>query len=170
MDPYVIQMNGKGSLPSLLDMHVNVGGKNSQPGKGKGRKARWSVKPSDMANNTFNPIRDIVDSMKVKPNPAKAMISLSIGELGTLDWGVVIIPLTPLLAGWEKMEVEGESDHWAWKSNLVMAFFLLPWKGDPTVFGNLPTDPEVIQAMKDALDSGKYNGYAPSIGKLPPRL
>lgn len=24
--------------------------------------------------------------------------------------------------------------------------------------------------MKDALDSGKYNGYAPSIGKLPLRL
>lgn len=35
------------------------------------------------------------------------------------------------------------------------------------MFGNLPTDPEVIQAMKDALDSGKYNGYAPSIGKFP---
>jgi hypothetical protein len=34
------------------------------------------------------------------------------------------------------------------------------------VFGNLPTDPEVTQAMKDALDSGKYNGYAPSTGKL----
>lgn len=34
------------------------------------------------------------------------------------------------------------------------------------MFGNLPTDPEVTQAMKDALDSGKYNGYAPSIGKL----
>lgn len=38
------------------------------------------------------------------------------------------------------------------------------------MFGNLPTDPEVTQAMKDALDSGKYNGYAPSIGKLLPRI
>lgn len=37
------------------------------------------------------------------------------------------------------------------------------------MFGNLPTDPEVTQAMKDALDSGKYNGYAPSIGKLAQR-
>lgn len=49
------------------------------------------------------------------------------------------------------------------------SFFLL-CKGDPTVFGNLPTDPEVTQAMKDALDSGKYNGYAPSIGKRLLRL
>lgn len=69
MDPYVIEMNGSG-------------GRSSTPGKVKGRKARWSVKPSDMANNTFNPIRAIVDSMKVKPNPDKTMISLSIGELG----------------------------------------------------------------------------------------
>lgn len=69
MDPYVIEMNGSGGRSSTL-------------GKAKGRKARWSVKPSDMANNTFNPIRAIVDSMKVKPNPDKTMISLSIGELG----------------------------------------------------------------------------------------
>lgn len=38
--------------------------------------------------------------------------------------------------------------------------------GDPTVFGNLPTDDAVVQAMKDALDSQKYNGYAPSVGEL----
>lgn len=85
MDPYVIEMNDSGDLPSVLDVHVNVGGRSSTPGKAKGRKARWSVKPSDMSNNTFNPIRAIVDSMKVKPNPDKTMISLSIGELGTLD-------------------------------------------------------------------------------------
>ncbi|XP_073440924.1 tyrosine aminotransferase [Dendrobates tinctorius] len=36
--------------------------------------------------------------------------------------------------------------------------------GDPTIFGNLPTDDEVVRAMKDAIDSQKYNGYAPSIG------
>lgn len=37
--------------------------------------------------------------------------------------------------------------------------------GDPTVFGNLPTDDAVLQAMKDAIDSHKYNGYAPSVGE-----
>ncbi|KAM4613970.1 tyrosine aminotransferase [Discoglossus pictus] len=36
--------------------------------------------------------------------------------------------------------------------------------GDPTIFGNLPTDDAVSKAMKDAIDSHKYNGYAPSIG------
>lgn len=40
-----------------------------------------------------------------------------------------------------------------------------PSSGDPTVFGNLPTDDAVVQAMKDALDSQKYNGYAPSVGE-----
>ncbi|PIO32536.1 hypothetical protein AB205_0192350 [Aquarana catesbeiana] len=37
--------------------------------------------------------------------------------------------------------------------------------GDPTIFGNLPTDNEVTRAMKEAIDSQKYNGYAPSIGQ-----
>uniref|UniRef100_H0VBD4 Tyrosine aminotransferase n=1 Tax=Cavia porcellus TaxID=10141 RepID=H0VBD4_CAVPO len=119
MDPYTIHTKESGSLLPVRDVHVNISARSSTPGKMKGRKARWSVKPSDMSNRTFNPIRAIVDSMKVKPNPNKAMISLSIG--------------------------------------------------DPTVFGNLPTDPEVTQAMKDALDSGKYNGYAPSIGYLSSR-
>ncbi|XP_077451578.1 tyrosine aminotransferase isoform X3 [Stigmatopora argus] len=41
--------------------------------------------------------------------------------------------------------------------------------GDPTVFGNLPLDDAVIQAIKDAVDSHKYNGYAPSIGYLKSR-
>ncbi|XP_075440029.1 tyrosine aminotransferase [Ascaphus truei] len=36
--------------------------------------------------------------------------------------------------------------------------------GDPTVFGNLPTDDQVTRALKEAIDSQKYNGYAPSIG------
>lgn len=33
------------------------------------------------------------------------------------------------------------------------------------MFGNLPTDDAVLQAMKDAIDSHKYNGYAPSVGE-----
>lgn len=37
--------------------------------------------------------------------------------------------------------------------------------GDPTVFGNLPTDENVLQAVKEAVDSHKYNGYAPSVGE-----
>lgn len=82
MDPYTIQMHSNNHLPSVVDVHVNIGGRSSVAGKKKGRKTRWCVRSSDMSNRTFNPIRAIVDNMKVKPNPSKAMISLSIGELG----------------------------------------------------------------------------------------
>lgn len=33
-----------------------------------------------MANNTFNPIRNILETMTLTPNPQKKMISLSIGD------------------------------------------------------------------------------------------
>lgn len=95
MDPYVIQMQDHGSLRSVLDVHVNVAGRSSVLGKVKSRKARWSVRPSDMSSKTFNPIRAIVDNMKVKPNPNKTMIALSIGELSTLNQEAGIVPLTP---------------------------------------------------------------------------
>ncbi|KAB5574764.1 hypothetical protein PHYPO_G00212800 [Pangasianodon hypophthalmus] len=84
------------------------------PVKGRARGQRWSVRASEMAKNTLNPIRAIVDGMKLTPNPDKPMIALSIG--------------------------------------------------DPTVFGNLPTDESVLQAVKKAVDSHKYSGYAPSVG------
>ncbi|MGH0123690.1 UNVERIFIED_CONTAM: hypothetical protein FKN15_028921 [Acipenser sinensis] len=78
------------------------------------RKPKWNIKASEMSRKTFNPIRAIVDSMNVEPNPSKNMIALSIG--------------------------------------------------DPTIFGNLPTDDNVLQAMKEAIGSKKFNGYAPAIG------
>uniref|UniRef100_A0A670ZBM3 Tyrosine aminotransferase n=1 Tax=Pseudonaja textilis TaxID=8673 RepID=A0A670ZBM3_PSETE len=116
MDSCLIQVNSNTALSSVLDVHVNLNGKSPSLPKGKGRKPHWAVRASEMSRRTFNPIRAIVDAMKVEPNPRKALISLSIG--------------------------------------------------DPTVFGNLPTDDEVTRAMKEALDSGKYNGYAPSVGYL----
>ncbi|XP_072350698.1 tyrosine aminotransferase-like, partial [Scyliorhinus torazame] len=82
-------------------------------GRLKCKRTKWNVRSSEMSKRTFNPIRAIVDNMRIEPNPDKAMISLSIG--------------------------------------------------DPTVFGNLPTDNKVLQAMKNAVDSGKFNGYASSI-------
>ena len=36
--------------------------------------------------------------------------------------------------------------------------------GDPTVFGNLPPHPVIIEALKNAVDGGKYNGYSHSSG------
>ena len=125
MDPYVIQMSSKGNLPSILDVHVNVGGRSSVPGKMKGRKARWSVRPSDMAKKTFNPIRAIVDNMKVKPNPNKTMISLSIGELGTLLRGCHCPPLLSCSqAGWRRWQlgVSLSTEHGRITSWLLLCF------------------------------------------------
>ncbi len=43
-------------------------------------KRGWRVPSSKLARDTFNPIRNILESMDLKPNPRKKMISLSIGD------------------------------------------------------------------------------------------
>lgn len=45
------------------------------------KRRRWHIPASVTAKTTFNPIRSIVDRMKITPNPEKQMIALSIGEL-----------------------------------------------------------------------------------------
>jgi len=82
--------------------------------RGKTTKSWTEVRASAMAKNTFNPIRNILETMTLTPNPDKKMISLSIG--------------------------------------------------DPTVFGNLTPPASLVQALKESVDSGKNNGYAPSTG------
>ncbi|XP_061628562.1 tyrosine aminotransferase [Phyllopteryx taeniolatus] len=111
-------LNGNAVGGKGLD-RVGVSGNGVNGVRDKAHRETWEVKPSSMADNTLNPIRAIVDGMKLSPNPDKAMIALSIG--------------------------------------------------DPTVFGNLPTDDLMLQAMKDAIDSQQYNGYAPSVGYLKSR-
>lgn len=90
---YLVQMNGNtihgkttvnGKTPNGTRVTGNgihrVSANGSlYPAKGKSRRLRWDVKPSEMANNTLNPIRAIVDGMKLTPNPDKPMIALSIG-------------------------------------------------------------------------------------------
>lgn len=70
--------NGKGVHGNGIH-HVSVNG-SLYPAKAKSRRLRWEVKPSEMSKNTLNPIRAIVDGMKLTPNPDKPMIALSIGE------------------------------------------------------------------------------------------
>lgn len=91
---YLVKMNAKGvqsktavngsgiigkSVHENCIHHLNVNG-GLYPLKAKSRRQRWEVKPSEMANNTLNPIRAIVDGMKLTPHPDKPMIALSIGE------------------------------------------------------------------------------------------
>jgi len=45
------------------------------------KRRRWHIPASVTATSTFNPIRSIVDRMKITPNPEKQMIALSIGKL-----------------------------------------------------------------------------------------
>ena len=40
----------------------------------------WNVNASNLAKNTFNPIRNILETMNIQPHPDKPMISLSIGD------------------------------------------------------------------------------------------
>ena len=44
------------------------------------KKITKKIPSSAMARNTFNPIRNILETMNLKPNPKKKMISLSIGD------------------------------------------------------------------------------------------
>ena len=48
---------------------------------GLGERRRWHIRASVTARKTFNPIRSIVDGMKIAPNQDKEMIALSIGKL-----------------------------------------------------------------------------------------
>ncbi|CAF3575809.1 unnamed protein product [Rotaria socialis] len=57
----------------------------------------WSpIAASRSARNTINPIRRIVDRMKISPNPAKEMISLSIGD--PTHYGNMLPPVEALEA------------------------------------------------------------------------
>ena len=43
-------------------------------------KQEWKVNASIVAKNTFNPIRNVMESMTMTPNPNKSAISLSLGD------------------------------------------------------------------------------------------
>ncbi|XP_058817635.1 tyrosine aminotransferase [Topomyia yanbarensis] len=80
----------------------------------KSTRTSWNVRISDFARLTHNPIRAIVEGLKIVPNPDKQLIALSIG--------------------------------------------------DPTTFGNLKPAPEIIDAVRRAIEDGSCNGYGPSNG------
>lgn len=43
-------------------------------------RTEWDVRASTLARNTFNPIRDIIETLRIKPNPDIPYIALSVGE------------------------------------------------------------------------------------------
>ena len=96
---------------------------------------KWNISASDFAQNSINPIRQIVENLKVEPNPKKSFIPLSIGKTAT----VIDCKVSPL--------------------NLITGK-----SGDPTLFGNLCPSQNTIDSLIDSLKSGKHNGYLPSTG------
>lgn len=46
----------------------------------KSGRSSWKVDSSIVSKRTVNPIRQIVDTMKIVPHPEKQMIALSIGK------------------------------------------------------------------------------------------
>lgn len=44
------------------------------------KRTKWNVPISDFARFTHNPIRAIVEGLKIVPNPDKPLIALSIGK------------------------------------------------------------------------------------------
>lgn len=48
--------------------------------KNNKNRTQWNVKAADIAKFTYNPIRSIVEGLKIAPHPDKPMIALSIGE------------------------------------------------------------------------------------------
>lgn len=46
----------------------------------KSKRSSWNVQISEFARSTRNLIREVVEGVKLEPNPEKPMIPLSIGE------------------------------------------------------------------------------------------
>ena len=63
------------------------------------KRRQWVVSVSKTAENTFNPIRNVVDTMKIEPNPNMEVIKLTVGTCTVLVGGLVGL-LVCLLVGW----------------------------------------------------------------------
>ena len=83
----MLDLKKSGNDTPEMSEGLTGGNSNSNSGMGKGEESVPlsgifpSVRASEFAKNTFNPIRSIVDSMKLEPHPEKQMIALSIGKL-----------------------------------------------------------------------------------------
>nr|CAD7438634.1 unnamed protein product [Timema bartmani] len=138
------------------------------PGPGK---TKWNVPASEIARNTNNPIRNIVENLRLDPNPDKPLIALSIGggEAISLTSPHPTLSmdtrLTEGLPGTLNLVLMRVILFGTNPRKLVSSPFKTQFGGDPTVFGNLLPSPEVLDAVRESLGSLRYNGYAPSVGE-----
>ncbi|KAH8354715.1 hypothetical protein KR084_003274 [Drosophila pseudotakahashii] len=64
----------------LQSQEVNLMASTSSSSSSSRGRSGWQIKASKLSLNTHNRIRNIVESLKIKPNPEKPMIPLSIGD------------------------------------------------------------------------------------------
>merc|ERR1712240_894893 len=71
---------GTHTTPTMVVVNFSTNNDDIIIEKKNRKREEWKVKASIVAKNTFNPIRNILETMSIDPNPEKKMISLSIGD------------------------------------------------------------------------------------------
>jgi hypothetical protein len=61
------------------------------------RPSAWNVPASKVAKNAHNPIRQIVDKLKIDPNAQKDLISLALGNFPRSHLSPFLFPLSAIL-------------------------------------------------------------------------
>lgn len=65
---------------SALQLNTRTALKGSSSSSSTSKRTKWNVPITDFARLTHNPIRAIVEGLKIVPNPDKQLIALSIGK------------------------------------------------------------------------------------------
>ncbi|XP_019539199.2 tyrosine aminotransferase-like [Aedes albopictus] len=65
---------------SALQLNTRTALKGSSSSSSTSKRTKWNVPITDFARLTHNPIRAIVEGLKIVPNPDKQLIALSIGD------------------------------------------------------------------------------------------
>lgn len=63
-----------------LNTRTALKGSSSSSNSSTSKRTKWNVPITDFARLTHNPIRAIVEGLKIVPNPDKQLIALSIGK------------------------------------------------------------------------------------------
>lgn len=123
----------------------------------------WEVAASQVAKRTTNPIRAIVDTMKLVPHPDKAMIALSIGMHTAFEYLVIDCHRARMLDDLRFLTLPvRHCSHDMLTCNVAHSHCQ---PGDPTIFGNLHAPQAAVDAVIEQITGGRANGYPHAAGK-----
>ena len=112
----------------------------------------WKVRASRESHDCINPVRSCEEiyfkEALEKRDKSKELIKVSIGEDAITCNHELCLPMSVC------------TDAFLVQHRPLSS----PLTGDPSIFGNLPPHPAVIEGVKLALESGEYNGYGHSSG------